>query len=235
MSWSFKPGDREEWRDVIGYEGVYEISSEGRVRNNKGLVLRQGRAPNGYSVVGLSQGGRQKTTSVHRTVALAFLPRQVGRPFVNHKDMNRSNNRIENLEWCSAQENSSHAVKGGAAFNRVLTDEQVVSARARYADRKVSPTQIAREFGISKGSVRKMLRGETFGYLPGAVAIKTGYRADHWTLHDDAVLRQGALHGRSAKDVAADLGRSRGSVFTRASEKGLSFARSIPARKTEDA
>lgn len=108
----------EEWRPVIGYEGLYEVSSYGRVRSvdryvktcygsyrlHKGKVLSPGIRPDGYLVVSL----QYKMFRVHRIVAEAFLPNPDNLPQVNHKDEDKSNNRVDNLEWCDSKYNNNY-------------------------------------------------------------------------------------------------------------------------------
>lgn len=106
----------EIWRPIEGYEGLYEVSSYGRVRSldmyvrcksyrlHKGKVLSPIINTNGYLFVGL-QG---KRFSVHRLVAQAFIPNPQGLPQVNHIDENKSNNNVDNLEWCDAKYNNNY-------------------------------------------------------------------------------------------------------------------------------
>lgn len=115
----------EQWRDVVGYEGLYQVGNLGRVKSLKRRDKQNRKLPNiikkliisnGYPVVGLSKtcvGKTQekKSHKVHRLVAIAFLPNLNNLPIVNHKDCNRNNNAVENLEWVSFRENIDHAVK----------------------------------------------------------------------------------------------------------------------------
>ena len=108
----------EEWRPVVGYEGLYEVSNIGRVRSidryvktcygsyrlHKGKVLSPGIRPDGYLVVSL----QYRMFRVHRIVAEAFLPNPDNLPQVNHKDEDKSNNRVDNLEWCTAKYNNNY-------------------------------------------------------------------------------------------------------------------------------
>lgn len=104
----------KNWKPVVGYEGLYEVSFSGEVRGVKrqgssGAILRPGKRKDGYLQVHLRKGGKGKPWLVHRIVALAFLNEVEGKNYVNHIDGNRSNNAVENLEWCTAQENTQHS------------------------------------------------------------------------------------------------------------------------------
>ena len=109
----------EEWRDVVGFEGVYQVSSAGRVRSltrrvynhmMRGRVLKQARKANGYMQLSLSANGvKLKHVYVHRLVACAFLPNPNNLPDVNHINHNKQDNRVDNLEWVTRSENILHA------------------------------------------------------------------------------------------------------------------------------
>ena len=99
--------DIEVWKHLANYEN-YEVSSFGQVRNKKTSRILKPACNGGYMSVGLSNVGKTKSHSVHRLVALTFLDNPENKPQVNHKDKNRSNNNINNLEWCSALENNIH-------------------------------------------------------------------------------------------------------------------------------
>lgn len=95
----------EEWRPVPGYEGLYEVSSYGRVRNSKTYRILKAWITFGYLMVELS--GR-KRFYVHRLVAETFIPNIEKLPQVNHKDEDKTNNRVDNLEWCTAKYNINY-------------------------------------------------------------------------------------------------------------------------------
>ena len=94
----------EIWKDVLDYEGLYQVSNFGRVKSNW-KILSPADNGNGYKHIVLTKNGIQTDKLVHRLVAEAFLPNPDNLPCVNHKDENKSNNFIENLEWCSHKYN----------------------------------------------------------------------------------------------------------------------------------
>ena len=113
-------GDNMEeiWKDIQGYEGIYQVSNYGEVRSldrieqcngterlRKGRTMLPRKIKDGYLSVGLRNGSRQKGKLVHRLVAEAFIRNPNNLPEVNHKDENKENNSVENLEWCDAAYN----------------------------------------------------------------------------------------------------------------------------------
>ena len=108
----------EEWRPIEGYEGLYEVSNTGQVRSvdrydnrncfRKGKVLSPIKDTNGYLKVNLYCNGKNKKCLVHRLVTEAFLPNPDGLPQVNHKDEDKTNNSVDNLEWCDSKYNNNY-------------------------------------------------------------------------------------------------------------------------------
>lgn len=99
----------EIWKDIPGYEGLYQVSNLGRVKSFHGRTERekilQPYCKKKYAQVLLIKDKRRKLALIHRLVAEAFLPNPDGKPQVNHKDENKQNNSVDNLEWCDCDYN----------------------------------------------------------------------------------------------------------------------------------
>lgn len=105
----------EEWRDIPGYESFYQVPNLGNVRSIRFNKVRNMKSwdSHGYRAVELCINNNKYIVEVHRLVALAFIPNPENKPEVNHKDRNRSNNNVENLEWVTQSENVAHAYRNG--------------------------------------------------------------------------------------------------------------------------
>ena len=107
----------EKWKNIAGYEGKYQISSLGRVKSlnyrntRKKKIIKLKKEKNGYIRVGLHYKGKQNLKSVHRLVAEAFIPNPNNYPIINHKDENKQNNRVDNLEWCTIKYNNNYGTR----------------------------------------------------------------------------------------------------------------------------
>lgn len=116
----------EIWRPVVGYEGLYEVSNTGLIRSLdrfvgnrnriKGKILSIRIEKNGYCSVALSKYGKIKRYKIHRLVAQAFIPNPEGLPEVNHLDEDKTNNSVDNLEWCDRKYNMNF----GSRLNKSL-------------------------------------------------------------------------------------------------------------------
>lgn len=107
---------KEIWKDVKEYEGYYQVSNLGRIRSvfrYKKVLKMFHNKDNGYVYAILYKNKREKCCRVHRLVAQAFIENSLNKPFVNHKDGNKENNCVDNLEWCTVKENTQHAIKNG--------------------------------------------------------------------------------------------------------------------------
>ena len=105
----------EVWKDIEGFEGLYQVSDCGNVRNKNGHIMRPATRQDGRLHVILSKGGKKYTRKVHRLVAAAFIPNPNNYPQINHKDENPANNNAVNLEWCDELYNHHY----GTAIERM--------------------------------------------------------------------------------------------------------------------
>lgn len=110
----------EVWKDVAGYEGLYEVSTNGRVRRN-GHIRKTRVDYRGYEAISLYKCSKGRNFKIHRLVASAFIENPENKRTVNHKDGNKLNNNVENLEWATHSENLIHASKIGL---RPVSDNQ---------------------------------------------------------------------------------------------------------------
>lgn len=156
---------KEEWRPIQGYEGIYEISNEGRIKSLLGFnghkYIDRERMLNPYkqkgnenyfrSVITLTKNKQRKSFKVHRLVAKAFIPKEDGRNIINHKDGNPLNNSVNNLEWCTQKENMDHASKNKlllTAYNAIDRDTMTTLLNNGF-----TYDEIADKLGVAKGTV----------------------------------------------------------------------------------
>lgn len=124
----------EIWKDVAGFEGLYQVSNLGNVRNSKGKILKQATSRNGYKRIFLHKNGYAPLL-VHRLVASAFIDNPQNKPCVNHIDNDRANNLVDNLEWVTYKENMMWASSQG---RMVCTEEKKLILRKRDEERGLS-------------------------------------------------------------------------------------------------
>ena len=165
----------EEWKDIKGFEGAYQISNQGRVRSlpRQGTRTTESRSisytHDGYAKVRLIFCGKDKTARIHRLVAEAFIPNPNGKETVNHKDGNKKNNAVENLEWADRSEQMLHAYKKGlkkpmgGSNNPIakLTPEQVEAIRAEYVphSKEHGTVALGKKYGVNNSTIGNIVRG----------------------------------------------------------------------------
>lgn len=162
--------DSVEWRAVPGYEGLYSVSSTGLVRSERQNKIMSPTFKNhGYRGLRLSKGGVIKDYHVARLVMLAFVgPRPTG-AWINHKDGDKLNNCVDNLEYDTPQENHTHAVglrlhAWGRRHGMVkLTEDQVREIRASSATER----ELAKQYGVSDSAIHGVRAGKTWKHLAG--------------------------------------------------------------------
>lgn len=160
----------EKWKDVKGYEGIYEVSNHGRVKTKKGKtthsvlhgkrvweerILKQKTDKRGYKRVALWKEKKTKTLLVHRLVADAFIENPNDEPLVNHKDGNPSNNKRENLEWCDSKHNVNHAFDNGLMYSiEIVLKSQKTGEEKRFR----SMAKASRFIGKNDGYISALLK-----------------------------------------------------------------------------
>lgn len=118
----------EIWKDIKGYENLYQVSNLGRVKSlNSGKIRKTSKERCGYISIALSKNGIKKQYKVHRLVAQAFLQNPYRLPQVNHKDENKTNNNVENLEWCTPKYNVNY----GTAIKRRVDKQMNNTKRSK--------------------------------------------------------------------------------------------------------
>ena len=131
----------EKWKSVVGYEGLYEVSNIGRVKNSQTEHVLSPGVSQGYYYVALYKDRERKNKQVHRLVAEAFIENPNNYPLINHKDENRKNNVVENIEWCTylynntyngLSEKRSERQRGRPAWNKGKTMSE--SFRQKVSD-----------------------------------------------------------------------------------------------------
>ena len=152
----------EVWKDIQGYEGLYQVSNMGRVKSLERTVwngrsyykaperiLKAGKA-RGYLRVMLCKDGKGKWYPVHRLVAIAFIPNPDNLPEVNHKDENKQNNCVENLEWCTRQYNVEYSkAKVVIGINKI--SGLILEFPSAY--------EASRQTNINRGNICNCLKG----------------------------------------------------------------------------
>jgi hypothetical protein len=162
-------------KSVIGYEGFYEVDDTGRVfrleatiqcRGRWGIMsvpkpageLKPQKHRGGYRFVTLCKDGKTRTELIHRLVANAFLPNPEGKPQVNHKDGDKTNNAVDNLEWVTSSENGVHKCqvlglhRGSKHGNAKVTEEIVLVIRASTETGVV----LAKRYGVSRSVISEI-------------------------------------------------------------------------------
>lgn len=169
---------REVFEDLKNYEDSYQISDSGRIFTKRRLVGNQihyGRelvpqlTKDGYLKVSLSKDTTYKKYYLHRLVAIQYLNNTLNLPQVNHKDGNKLNNNVSNLEWCTKTENQKHAVAnllmqhGQDRPSSKLTENQVIEIYKLKGILKSA--DIAEIYKVSKNTINCILRGAKWKYL----------------------------------------------------------------------
>jgi hypothetical protein len=171
-------------RDVVGYEGYYTVDTDGSVYSIKSKKkLATIRMKSGYNYVHLHKNGVSKLLRLHRVVAETYIENPFGYTQVNHINGDKNDNSVDNLEWCTPEQNLMHAIKTGLKNMKgennpsaKLKKYQIEEIRKKYikGDRQFGTKGLAKQYGVTNVMIGKIVRGECWK--------QTGFSADR-SLH----------------------------------------------------
>ncbi len=162
----------EIWKDIKGYEGLYQVSNLGRVKSyhkfTNGVILKPKKNRYGYYFVGLCSDTK-RNHYIHRLVANTFILNMDNKPQVNHINGVKTDNRVENLEWCTNSENQSHAyknnlktsMKGGNHIMSKLNEDQVINILNDGRPNK----EIAKEYNVGRLAISRIKSGASWKHI----------------------------------------------------------------------
>lgn len=167
---------KEEWKDIQGYEGLYQVSNLGNIKSlsnksnhKRAKYLIQNKNKGGYKKVYLYKNHKRECYSVHRLVAKMFIPNPMNKKEVNHIDCNKENNCVNNLEWCTRKENHLHKCLNGLNSTKEAVEKNekpiiLINNNTRYR----SMMDACRQLGLSVANVSRVCSGKlahTKGYV----------------------------------------------------------------------
>ena len=179
-----------EWRDVVGYEGLYSVNDMGDIFSHiTNKILKHSITPTGYHTVELFRrdGSKSKRLLIHRLVATAFLPNPNNCPQINHLDENKSNNAVSNLEWCTAKQNMNYGEMAKIRHTLIDYGNQKRKEIARKNGRRVSRPvdqfdtngnyissfdsirDAERAFGVSNSHIAECCKGKRYKTVYGFI------------------------------------------------------------------
>lgn len=214
----------EIWKTIPEYNETYQVSNFGRIKCKvetyamiKVFILKQTISNKGYARVRILKGKNKKgSVFVHRLVALTFIPNPENKATVNHKDGNKLNNKIDNLEWSTIQENTIHAYKSGLI--NIKTGQDSHSAKLRneivlaiFNDTSTTK-EIALKYGIHENTVLNIKAGRSWGKITGKQNEKSFAKAYKTELTPAKVVDIFNMPG-TQKEIAKIYGISKSTVW----------------------
>ena len=169
----------EVWKDIEGYEGLYQVSNLGRVKSFHGYsekIMKNSKGSGGYQTLALTKNKIPKHVLIHRLVAQAFIPNPESKPEVNHIDEDKTNNRVDNLEWMTHIENSMFGTRNErSSVNRLGNPKTGRQIKAKFpnGEEKIYGTirEAGRQLGLPNTSIgnrckdKKIFRGIYFEFV----------------------------------------------------------------------
>ena len=159
-------------KDVVGYEDLFAITEDGQIWSKRSNRFLKQRLVKGYLITNTTVLGKSVALTAHRLVAKAYIPNPDNKPQVNHKDGNKQNNHVSNLEWCTAKENTQHAhdtglakvVSGTGSPRSKLSEEDVWYIRANYRprDKEFGTRGLGRKFNVSHTIISDVINNKTY-------------------------------------------------------------------------
>jgi len=176
---------KEVWKSISEYENLYSVSNLGRVKSHKRKVrnrhgfrfCREKILSNtnngvGYLICGLSKKGKRKNFLIHRLVCYSFLDSDLNKTIVNHKNGIKTDNRVENLEWCTQMENIKHSIDnnlvdqlGSKHHSSKVNESDVLKIRSIYIKHYFGYKKISEMYNISWVNVRNIIKRRTWRHI----------------------------------------------------------------------
>jgi len=176
----------EKWKDITGFEELYEVSNYGKIRSldkyvstgikhqqkilRKGKVLSLATDRYGYKVVSLTKNHKKHSVTVHRIVAKQYVDNPNNYPVINHKNTIKNDNHYKNLEWCTVKHNNTHAAQnnlfpfGEKHHKTKLTTKEVRLIRVEYKN-GISSYKLADKYKVSRPTINNIINGKTWGKI----------------------------------------------------------------------
>ena len=166
---------QEIWKDIQGFEGMYQVSNLGSIRSiikKPFLAMVLAKDKTGYLSVQFSVKGKKYRHRVHRLVALSFIDNVYGSPVINHKDGDKRNNRVNNLEWTTYRDNAVHAMriglspKGEKSSLSKLKEKDVIDIRRMWKLKQKTQGEMAEIFSIDQTTISLVVNRKTWKHIP---------------------------------------------------------------------
>ncbi len=172
----------EIWKDIKGYEGLYQVSNLGRIKSlsreckhslggNRKVterIIKLTKDKDGYYKVMLHKNTENKTFRVHRLVAQAFINNPTNAEIVNHKDENPSNNRVDNLEWCNKKYNNTYGTKIKRQSKKIKREVYQYDLQGNFINKYNSVKEAGTSLGVNRANIANCCRGLTktaYGFI----------------------------------------------------------------------